>query len=153
MLLDIRKFETHPQEDNVPPILAGLQVTAFNSCTGEYPYWISGGEILSGDELSVSEQLNSARFNASLEVIDSVTLMPVTLDFDLVWTGTGGLSTYNNGFVDRIEGRQLSLHENGSYRNGEATGTVTMESQNVLPAEFDYALMGQFRSTAHDVIH
>ena len=129
-------------------------MTAFNACTGEYPYWIStGGEILSGNEFTLSPGLGGATFTASLEVIDSVTLMPVTLEFDVVLEGAERLSHHNSGFTDWIEGQQVSGHEVGRYRGTSATATVTMDGQDVLPTQFDYALVGESRTTAHNVNH
>ena len=151
-ILLVTSYDIHSPDGSDTATYLNLSLTSFNACTGEIPYWIGGYQQLDEDVFSNS-QLESASLTGSVEAIDSVTLLPVTIDLDLMWTGTGGITRYSNGFVDRMVGWRMNMHERGSYCDATPAGTISIGSQSFLPDELDYARLESFHSSGHQVQH
>jgi hypothetical protein len=151
-VLLVTSYDIHSPDESDTATYLNLSLTSFNACTGETPYWIGSYHQL-GEGVFSKSHLESASLTGSVEAIDSVTMLPVTIDLDLTWTGTGGITRFNNGFVDRMVGWHMNMHELGSYRDATPTGTISIGSQNFLPDELDYARLENFHSSGHYVQH
>lgn len=124
---------------------AFLFVDLFDVCDGIGKYGSASLEIQPGQFVAPSNQLLSASLDTSGEVCffgpfseDTLGCEQVTVSLD--WTGVGDLYRGMNRGLYTGPGYKVTYRDNGSYRDAEVTGAVSVPtiSANITLESFGY---------------
>jgi hypothetical protein len=97
----------------------------FNNCTGELFIDAFGFAELPEEAFDVEVQLASAVLVATVEVFDHVSGTSFPADIQFTWIGTGPIVVGKSKFQENSPGCKLTFDSKGSFRDAEATATIT----------------------------
>jgi hypothetical protein len=103
---------------------AFLDISRFDSCTGEQLLIASGFTILPPEEFEIDPELSQAALNTTFVVEDFFSGDTFRVDVSLTWTGTGDVSTQTGVFHSKSPGSHVIAAFRGTFREGEASGSI-----------------------------
>jgi hypothetical protein len=112
--------------------LAIVQVSQFDFCTGELLRAI----FASAEDATFQAEpakLTAASLQATIPGFDFVHDTDVQVEVDLAWTGTGELGSVASTFRSKQPGSFINQQFKGTVRPAAASGTVTVEGENLIP--------------------
>jgi hypothetical protein len=112
--------------------VATVDVAGFDTCNGALLYSAFGETDMI--DLAINTFLRTARLRTSIEVLDSVTFLPFTVQIDVTWASTGPLDFGTEHSITPMPGALVSSNFTHWSRTAVATGIVTDGIQNHIPA-------------------
>lgn len=124
---------------------AGLFVSRYDYCTDTLLLAADGYATLSEDALLIDRQLDSATLTATIDAYDYVSGATLPLTIDLAWTGSGDTYRIKDHFQIKAPGFKLNARFDGTFREGQASGTVSDGTTNYTPEPAVFASLGAVR--------
>jgi len=120
----------------------------YNYCTGTQSY----GDGFSENVTFTSNKLNSATLNGTFTVYDYYSGASKTATVNLTWTGTG--DTYRGKSQSRYQGPGYtsSYRFNGSSRDAQVSGSVTLDGTNLIANLTSYGSLSTSSSGSLEII-
>ncbi|HAX88884.1 MAG TPA: hypothetical protein DCY91_22135 [Cyanobacteria bacterium UBA11370] len=128
---------------------ANVYYSTYNWCTGEGSY----SDGFASDVTFTSDNgLKSATLNGTVTLTDYSSGATKTVNVALTWTGTG--DTYRGNSHSRYQGPGFasSYRYNGSYRDAQVSGSVTMDGKNLISNLSSYASLSSSNSGSVEII-
>ena len=127
---------------------ATVIVDRFDTCNGTELLTAFGSVELGEGDLVETRRLTSAALTTNVEVLDLVSGTPLTLAIDLHWSGSGDLLTGTSHSHERVGPFIFNSRFSGSFREAEASGSVSDGTTNLTPepslfADISFANAGQ----------
>jgi hypothetical protein len=119
-----------------------VNLIQFNHCEGEFLLDALGFGTQAPDEFIIDKKLNQATLTTTIVVFEFVTGTTFPVDVNVAWTGVGETSTVKDHFQIKEPGFKLNSHFMGTFRQAQASGTVTGMGINFTPAPAIFAQMG-----------
>jgi hypothetical protein len=116
-----------------------LFIDQFDTCAGTPILSAFGSAILDDAAFQPDQKLGSATLNAAIEVFDGVSGATFTANVNLNWTGVGNISRGKSHFHSQSPGCKINSKFNGTFRQAQAVGTVTIEATNFTPDASQFA--------------
>jgi hypothetical protein len=141
-------FNNFNKQGNVSAELCvGLYSYFFDEDIGDYiyPYDMYGCKQYDSLDLVVGRKASSATLVAQIEVTNYTTNSPVVLQIDLSWAPTEPASSSHSLFHTRSRDYMYSMRTKGQEAAAYATGTISDENLNYVPAPpyYGYAYISQ----------
>lgn len=133
--------QDHPGTN--PYGVASVSIFEFNACSGDVLLQAVGlDDTLEAGQLQVSQQLDQATLDATIELtdIDTSAMWPVVVHVG--WTGTSDITRNHSNTNDIFPGCHIINRWKGSGRTATASGTVSDGQTNFIPTSSDNAEIG-----------
>lgn len=139
------KFQSPPGPGSTSSF-ADMFIDQFDFCTETSLLSAFGSISLDNGAFEIDRSLTSATLNATIPVFDFISGTEFNVSVDLVWTGIGELSrgTFHSHF--KSPGCIINERFNGSFRSGEASGTVSDGVTNFTPNPSEFANLSSTKS-------
>ena len=140
------------KQDGGPEVesMAIVSINQSNRCTQELVLSAGGIATLPPDDFVIDKQLNQATLTTTIVVEDFNTGTTFPVDVNVTWTGVGETSTVKEHFLTKEPGFKVNFRLMGTFREAEASGTVTGLGINFTPEPAFFADM--FTRTIGEVI-
>jgi hypothetical protein len=135
------KVDGRPAVDS----FAIVNLIQFNHCTQEFLLDAFGFATLAPDEFVIDKKLNQATLTTTIVVDEFVTGTTFSVDVNVAWTGVGETSTVKDHFQINEPGFKLNSHFMGTFRQAQASGTVTGMGIDFAPDPAIFAQMGNVK--------
>ena len=124
----------------------------FNHCTVEVLLDAFGFVNLAPDEFVIDKKLNQATLTTTIVVDEFVSGTTFPVDVNVAWTGVGETSTVKDHFQVKEPGFKLNARFMGTFRQAQASGTVTALGINFAPGPAVFAQMGDVKQGVVSII-
>jgi hypothetical protein len=132
---------------------AFVDISQFDSCTGEQLLAASGFTILPPDEFVVDQELNQATLNTTVVMDEFITGETFRVEVSLSWSGTGDITTQRGFFYSKSTGVKVVAFFKGTFREGEASGTVSGMVTDFTPEPSIFAQLAEVTNGEMTIIH
>ena len=128
--------------------VASVSLFVYDACTDTVVRQAVGlDDALEPGQLQVSQQLDRATLDATIEATDIDTGATFPVHVDVTWTGTSDIHRSHSNTNDLYPGCHIINRWKGSGRDAVASGTVTDGTTNLIPdasqgAEIGYVVDG-----------
>lgn len=123
--------------------VASVSIYKYDSCTDTTLLDASGlKDTLGAGEFQVSEQLDWASLNTTINVSDIVSGNSFNVNVNVNWTGTGDIVRNHSNTNDIYPGCHIINRWKGSGRDAYASGIVSDGATNFTAATSQYAEIG-----------
>jgi hypothetical protein len=148
---DVYVFGTPPTRKEVP-VQAFTFVNVFQSdlCTNELLRGIFGGTV--DASFQADAKLTGASLQATIGGTDFISEVEVQVEVDIAWTGTGELVSQTSRSRVKEPGFLVSQWFKGTSRYAAASGTVSVEGQNLTPNPADFGQIFRARFGELDIV-
>ena len=131
--VEVSVFDSITREGTGAPTAqkqANLYYSTYNYCTGQYSS--SYGSVTNPNfTLAGGGALQSATLKTTIPLTDS-SGNSKKAEINLTWTGTGDISRGNSHSHYQGPGYSSNYRSNGSWRDAKPTGTITVDSTNII---------------------
>jgi hypothetical protein len=124
---------------------AFVNIFQFDNCTGTELISAFGSAQLADPAFQITPQLTSATLNTTIEVFDFVSGSTFNVDVALTWTGTGGLIRQSQRSHFRAPGFIQHSRFTGSFRDAQASGSVSLGGTNLTPEPSFFAQLASIK--------
>jgi hypothetical protein len=124
---------------------ASVGIFQADFCTGTERISAFGSGQLADPAFQITPKLTSATLNTTIEVFDSVSGSTFNVDVALTWTGTGGLIRQSQRLHFRSPGFIQHFRFNGTFRDAEASGSVSLGGTNLTPQPSFFAQLASIK--------
>jgi hypothetical protein len=122
---------------------ADLSYYNYNYCTETYS---SGYGSSPNANFTIDNQLDSATLNGTFTVYDYSSGTNKTASVALTWTGTGFASSGKSNYTYQTPTSITRYRSNGSYRDAQVTGSVTIDGINLIANLSGYGSLNSSKS-------
>lgn len=132
---------------------AFMFIDQFDFCTGISLISAFGSNPLVADEFQIDKNLNSATLNTAIVVCCDSSGTSFLVPVGVNWTGTGDPFRQKNHFQIKTPGFKLNFRFDGTFRNAEASGSVSVGGTNLTPDPAVFAQMGSVKQGEVAIVH
>jgi len=123
--------------------VASVSLFEYDACTDTVVRQAVGlDDALAAGQLQVSNQLDQATLDATIEVTDIDTGASYPMTVNVTWTGTSDIRRDHSNTNDLYPGCHVINRWKGSGRDAVATGVVSDGGPNLIPEESQGAEIG-----------
>jgi hypothetical protein len=127
-------------------------IVQYDFCNGVYLFLGDGYAALT-PSFVIDNRLNTATLNMTINIFDYVSGANFPVNYNVNWTGTGGLVTVKERRQIKAPGFLLNESLNGTLRNANASGSILLGGTNLTPDPTFYADMGSEKDAQVVVYH
>ena len=124
---------------------AEVFIDQFDFCTETGLISAFGTTTLSAGEFQIDKKITSATLNTTIEVEDFLSGTSFPVDVNVSWTGTGDPFREKDHSQIKTPTFKLNSHFDGTFRDAEASGTVSDGTTNFTPEPPFIAEMGSVK--------
>lgn len=125
---------------------ASVNLSRVDQCTGTLLLAANGDVALAPDDFQIDKQLDGAMLNSTVELSESMSGSPLTVELNLTWTGQGPTTTNKQRVQVKMPGFLVNSRIFGASRDATATGTVSDGTTNFTPEPATFASLVSAKS-------
>ncbi len=133
--------------------LASTFISVYDICNDVLLLAADGSATLSADAFVIDKKLNFATLSTSIEVFDFVSATSFPVNYSVSWTGFGDPFRQKDHFQIKAPGFKVNSRFDGTFRNANASGTVSDGVTNFTPDPSVFAELGSVKTGEVDIIH
>lgn len=132
---------------------AEIIISQFDVCTDTLLLAAEGSATLAADEFQIDRQLTTATLDTTIEVFSLLSDMSYPVDVSVSWTGVGPTSRLKDHFQIKDPVFKFNVRFAGTFRDAEASGTVSDGTTNFAPEPAIFANFASVKNGEVVIIH
>ena len=133
--------------------VAQMFIDQFDFCNETSLISAFGFTTLSADEFQIDKKITSATLNTTIEVFDFVSGTSFPVEISVSWTGIGDTFSVKDRLHIKTPDFKVNSRFDGTFRNAEASGTVSDGTTNFTPDPTVSADMGSVKQGEVAIVH